>query len=235
MNITYFGHSTFLVETSTKILFDPWFEGNPAFTAGQKIPEEVDIIALSHGHSDHTGSAVSIMQQENTILCATFELATLLVKDGVDKERVQFLNKGGSIQIGDNRIRLTHAFHSNSYTSKEGLTSYAGEACGVIIEPKDGRNIYFAGDTALFSDMKLIGERYKPFLTFLPIGDHFTMDSVDAAQAVKFLNSKHVIPMHYGTFPLLEQSADKFRDLCKDSPSEIHVMKPGESFEIIRN
>lgn len=168
-------------------------------------------------------------------MCAVFELAVLLAKDGVPESQLQFMNKGGSVVLSELdglRVTFTHAFHSNSYDAKDGKTYYAGEPCGVVLQFASGKSMYHAGDTALFSDMKLIRELYQPETVCLPIGDRFTMGPREAAKAVEYLQPKTVVPIHYATFPALSGTADDFANAVGKSSTKIAALKPGESLDL---
>jgi len=139
------------------------------------------------------------------------------------------MSKGGAQQVGDFGVTMTHAMHSNSI-EHGGLRTYGGEPAGFVLRMPGGTTVYHAGDTALFSDMKLIGELYQPQLAMLPIGDLFTMGPREAAYAIRFLNVKHVIPMHYATFPVLTGTPDKLREETRDIAGlEIHALEPGQT------
>jgi L-ascorbate metabolism protein UlaG (beta-lactamase superfamily) len=209
------------------LVLDPWIEGNPAYPKGYSI-EKVDAIALSHAHFDHVNDVIPLAKKFAPKIVAIFETASWFEKKGV--KNTIGMNKGGTVDLGFLKLTMTHALHSCAIKDGEELI-YGGEAAGYVLTLKDGRRAYFAGDTALFSDMALIRELYGPELAFLPIGDHFTMDPHQAAHAARMLGVKKVIPMHYGTFPALtgrpEQLAEKIR---KDS-IEVWTLKAGESVE----
>src|SRR5579863_6609993 len=201
MNITWLGHATFEIrfKGGEVLVLDPWLEGNPKHPADHKI-ERVDAIAVSHAHFDHTNDVVPLAKKFNPTVIAIFETASWFEKKGV--KNTVGINKGGTVNLGYVKLSMTDALHSCSIKDGDNAL-YGGEAAGYILTLEDGRTAYFAGDTALFGDMKLIGEFYQPQLAFLPIGDHFTMDPHQAAHAARMLGVKQVIPMHYGTFPAL--------------------------------
>jgi L-ascorbate metabolism protein UlaG (beta-lactamase superfamily) len=233
-SISFLGHSTVLVTLPSKktILIDPWLDGNPSCPEQFKSFDNLDLICLTHGHSDHSGSVVELAIKTKAIVCATYELASLLNKDGVPESQLQFMNKGGSVKIPsvDNiSVTLTHAQHSSSYTSKDGSSNYAGEACGIVVNSEQGISIYHAGDTSLFSDMRLIKELYHPEVALLPIGDRFTMGPKEAALATKLILPSYVIPIHWGTFPLLTGTTKEFSEALVGVESELVVLNPGES------
>ena len=224
--ITYLGHSAVLLTGRTTLAIDPWLQGNPMCPESQYNPQKLDFIVLTHGHADHAGDAVRLAKQTKAKVIATFELANLLAEEGVPGEQLVHMNKGGEIELAGLRVRLTHAFHSNSFDTSKG-PRYAGEACGVIVSDA-GSSIYHAGDTALFSDLKLIGDIYQPQLALLPIGDRFTMNPKEAALAAKWLNVKRAIPIHYATFPPLTGTAPEFIHECEKLQIPASELKIGE-------
>ena len=228
--VTYFGHSTFSLTTpSGQVgLIDPWVETNPVCPEKLKEMPRLDVIFLSHAHSDHLGDLLGLAKQHKPQIVAIFETCLWIESKGFEKQ-TKPMGKGGTQKVGDFEVTMTHAFHSNSIDDK-GERIYGGEPAGLVIRMAGGCTVYHAGDTALFSDMKLIGELYKPDVALLPIGDHFTMGPREAAHAIRFLGVKHVVPMHYATFPFLVGRPEALKQEAKDIAGlEIHVLKPGES------
>jgi L-ascorbate metabolism protein UlaG (beta-lactamase superfamily) len=227
--ITWLGHSTFLLTTPTgnTLLIDPWLAGNPACPPSlHKLPR-VDVIGVTHGHGDHIGDLLTTASEHQCDVACIFEIYLWLETKGIKK--VHPMGKGGTQKIGEFEMTMVDARHSNSIMD-EGKLIYGGEAAGFVVRLPGGFTIYHAGDTALFGDMKLIAEIYKPDLAMLPIGDLFTMGPREAATATRFLGVKHVIPMHYNTFPMLTGTPQALRDSAKDIAGlEIHEMKPGET------
>jgi len=232
VKFTYLGHSAAYLETGAeKFLFDPFLTGNPQASVSAK---EVDptYILITHGHNDHVGDAVAIAKRTGATIVTTYELALWLGAQGV---KTTALGLGGWCKFPFGRIRFTVAFHSSSLNSSsmiekgEGLL-YLGEAAGVVLET-EGKTIYHAGDTALFSDMRLIGEDAPIDLALLPIGDFYTMGPKDAAKAVGFLNPKHVVPIHYGTFPVLHVNPQEFVKQAEGKGAEIHLLAPGNTLD----
>jgi L-ascorbate metabolism protein UlaG (beta-lactamase superfamily) len=230
--IIYAGHSAIFLNGSNEVVaIDPWLMGNPLCPENLKMPEKIDVIVLSHGHADHADDALRLGKHYGAKLYAIFELAMLLINEGYPKDQVIGMNKGGTAKINDQlSISLTHALHSNSYETAHG-SIYAGEACGVIVSTRNC-NFYHAGDTALFSDMALIGKMYKPKYAFLPCGDLYTMDPIAAAQAASLVGAEVNIPIHHSTFPALTGTPWSFKDECKKLRCEAIILQPGEHYAI---
>jgi L-ascorbate metabolism protein UlaG (beta-lactamase superfamily) len=228
--IMYFGHSTFSLTTATGqvALVDPWVMSNPMCPETLKRVSRLDVIFLSHGHEDHLGDLLALAKHHRPKIVAIYETCRWIESKGFEKE-TKPMGKGGTQKVDDFEVTMTHAFHSNSIDD-HGQRVYAGEPAGLLIRMPGGFSVYHAGDTALFGDMKLIGELYKPALAMLPIGDHFTMGPREAAQAIRLLGVKHVIPMHYATFPVLTGRPEDLKQHAKNIRGlQIHVLKPGES------
>jgi L-ascorbate metabolism protein UlaG (beta-lactamase superfamily) len=227
--LTWLGHSAFRVESDRgkRIYVDPFLNGNPKTPENEKTPERVDVIAITHGHSDHVGDAVALSQRfpDAEIVCQV-ELKNWLARQGANVGEVPGLNKGGTQRIGDLFFTLTDARHSASSDTGE----YLGEAAGIVIRLEDGVPIYFAGDTCLFGDMQLIRHLYEPQLAVLPIGDHFTMGPQDAVIALDMLGQPRCVPCHWGTFPLLTGTPQALAALAEDSTVE--ELEPGDTIEI---
>ncbi|MCO6431684.1 MAG: metal-dependent hydrolase [Deltaproteobacteria bacterium] len=233
--ITYAGHSAVFIHAGDVVAaIDPWLEGNPRCPKKLINPNKLDLIVLTHGHSDHAGDVLRLAKQFGCTVAATFELAMLLVEEGVPQTNVLAMNKGGSMQHGDLKISLTNAFHSSSYETSSG-SRYAGEACGVVLSDEK-QSIYHAGDTLLFSDMSLIRDLYRPAVALLPIGDRFTMGPREAALALQVIGAKTAVPIHFGTFDMLTGTAEQFKRECSAiselNDVEIAVLEPGQELKL---
>ena len=227
--LTWFGHATFGITTPSgqEILIDPYLESNPACPEKLKKLGRLDTMLLTHGHSDHIADAISIAKQFKPQVVGIIELCAWLGSKGVTN--LLPMNKGGTQRVGEIEVTMVHAVHSSGIEDG-GQMVYGGEASGLVVRLPGGLTIYHAGDTAVFSDMKLIGELYKPDLALLPIGDHFTMDPREAALAIRLLGVQHVVPMHYGTWPVLTGRPQQLIDLTQDIRGlEIHTIAPGDS------
>jgi len=227
--ITWLGHSAFEITTASGAvtLIDPWTVGNPACPAALKTLPRVDVILLTHSHSDHFGDLFSIAHAHQPHIVAIYETCLWLESKGVGN--LLPMGKGGTQKTGEIEVTMVNAHHSNSIMDGDKLV-YGGEPAGYIARFPAGFTLYHAGDTCVFGDMKLIGELYRPDVACLPIGDIFTRGPRGAAHVIKLLGVRHVIPMHYATFPMLTGTPEALRAAARDVPGlEIHVLKPGES------
>jgi len=231
VKVTFLGQSAFRIVSpgGVNILIDPFLSNNPKTPADQKTIDKADLLLITHGHADHLGDTLAIAQKTNASVVVMAELATYLAKKGA--KNVVRMNKGGSLTIKGLRITMVNAQHSSSVTEGEQVI-YTGEPAGFIIRLENGFTIYHAGDTSVMSDMKIFGDLYQPILALLPIGSHFTMDPAEAAYACKLLRPQFVIPMHYGTFPVLTGTPEDFRRLLEDQPGvKLIVLNPGMTVE----
>jgi L-ascorbate metabolism protein UlaG (beta-lactamase superfamily) len=229
VQLTWLGHAAFRFDTpaGARVYVDPFLD-NPKCPESEKQPERVDLIALTHGHDDHVGSTIELAERFDCPVVAHIELRGWLSTKGLSESMEHAPNKGGTVDVGGIKITLTNAHHSSS-AFENGTVVYLGEPCGLVIDG-GGTKLYFAGDTCVFGDMKIIGDLYDPGVAILPIGDHFTMGPVEAALALDLLGVKRCVPCHYGTFPLLHGTPDELRALARDV--EILSPEPGETIEL---
>jgi L-ascorbate metabolism protein UlaG (beta-lactamase superfamily) len=228
--ITWLGHATFLLKTpgGRRVLIDPWLTDNPACPAAAKKPPKADVILASHGHADHIGDLIACARESGAPVVGAPELCEWAARKGV--QHVAPMNKGGSQIAGGVRVTMTDARHSSGFV-ENGQMVYMGEPAGFVIHLEDQRSIYFAGDTCLFGDMRLIGDLYAPQIAFLPIGDRFTMDPAAAARACEWLGVRQVVPMHWGTFPMLTGTPAELKTLVEPRGIQVLELKPGETAE----
>ncbi|MDZ7265895.1 MAG: metal-dependent hydrolase [candidate division KSB1 bacterium] len=226
MKLTFLGHSCFLLETGThRLLLDPFLTGNPV--APVKAEEIVcDFILISHGHGDHVGDAVAIARRTGARIIANHEIATFCGKQGVEAHGMSI---GGSRAFPFGRVKLTIAHHGSGYETADGIL-YMGSPAGFLITAAD-KVVYHSGDTGLFLDMQLIGQRHAIDVALLPIGDNYTMGIADAVQAVEFLQPRIVIPMHYNTFPVIAADPREFAERLAGGKTRVVILNPGEHFE----
>lgn len=232
VRIYFHGHSCFEIEGEAgRILIDPYLKVNASAKAKPAGFTQLDAILVSHGHNDHFGDAVLIAKKTGATIIGVDELAKYCQKQGA---KAHAMHIGGKYRFPFGVVKLTPAFHGSGIVDPEGGNLiYGGLPCGFLIQ-MDGKNLYHAGDTALFGDMALIGRNPPLDVAMLPIGDNFGMGIEDAAQAAQLLRAKEVIPMHYNTFPLIAQDVGEFEKLLqqKAPDSRPKALKPGEMFEL---
>jgi L-ascorbate metabolism protein UlaG (beta-lactamase superfamily) len=227
-HITWLGHATVLVQTpkGTNILIDPFIAQNPKYPKNYALPLNIDYILLTHGHSDHISDVVPVAAEHGSTVVAIHELAAYVAGKGV--ARTIGMNLGGTVQLKDIAATMVEAKHSAGVLDEHG-TCYVGVAAGYVLTIADGPVLYHAGDTAVFGDMKLIGDLYRPTVAMLPIGGHFTMGPKEAALAVSLLGAKTILPIHCGTVPQLKGTPQELAALV-DAGVEVVRWAPGDVY-----
>jgi len=228
-SITWFGHATvrLTLPDGRVIMIDPWLKDNPACPDRLKKVPRCDIVLVTHGHTDHAGDVKTLVEAFNPLVIGNYDLCAALERQ-IGKGRYAGMNTGGTQVVDGVRVALTQAFHSTTGDSPDGPI-YAGAANGLVVSVPGLANVYHAGDTDVFGDMKLIAQLLQPKVCLLPIGDYFTMGAKGAALAAEMLQPTAIIPIHYKTFPILAQSADAFREaLPRGLRERLVVLKPGQ-------
>ena len=230
IRLTWLGHATFKIETEGKtFLIDPWVDSNPVCPDELKTFDSLDVMFITHGHWDHMEDAIPIAKKHAPTVVAIIEIAKWLDNQGI--ENTIGFNKGGTVTVDGVKATMVTANHSSSFVEEDGTIIYLGEPAGLVLEFANGYKIYHAGDTNVFGDMQIIGEIYQPDLALLPIGDHFTMGPREAAYATQLLNVPAILPMHYGTFPLLTGTLEEFRKLTASQDIEIVELEVGKTLD----
>ncbi len=232
MKITWYGHSAFRLDFGGKaVLIDPFFTGNPSFTANKSDAiKGVSHVVLTHGHGDHIGDTVDIAKTNGATVTGDYDLLMWIAKQGVEK--LNPMNTGGTTDLDGFSVSMVRADHSSGQNEGDGSV-YLGNPHGVIIKAPGEPTVWHLGDTDIFSDMALISEIHQPRVAIVPIGDRFTMGAKTAAMAVKrFLNVAIAIPCHYGTFPIIEQDAKAFVAEMKGHATKVMVAENGKAFEV---
>ncbi|ASK64407.1 metal-dependent hydrolase [Virgibacillus phasianinus] len=226
MKLSYHGHSVVKVETDTHtILIDPFISGNEACDLDPSTVK-ADVILLTHGHNDHVGDTFEIAKNNDSLVVAPNELAGYLESKGLNAHPMHI---GGAHQFDFGKVKFTQAFHGSAFTEDDGTMIYTGMPAGILLTVK-GKTIYHVGDTGLFSDLKLIGEMNEIDVAFVPIGDNFTMGPEDALIAADWIKAKTVVPVHYNTFPVIEQDPEDFASKVKTGKGK--TMAVGETLEV---
>jgi L-ascorbate metabolism protein UlaG (beta-lactamase superfamily) len=224
LSLTWLGHAGFRLDGSSgkRVYIDPWLD-NPKFPESERNIEKIDVLALTHGHSDHSANVADLAKQHSATVVCMIEIGDWLANQGV--ENVEGMNKGGTVDVDGVRVTMTDARHSSSLHDG----TYGGEPAGVVLD-LDGTRIYHAGDTCVFGDMQLIARLYEPEVAILPIGGYFTMDPREAGVALELLGTKRCVPCHYGTFPVLTGTPEELREQAPGV--EIIAPEPGETIEL---
>ena len=233
---TWYGHSCWEVTTpgGRTIIIDPWFS-NPSSPRSADTVERCDLLLLTHGQFDHFGEALIVGSRTRPAWPCIHEMSLWLARNYAHKDLVIGMNKGGTVEAAGIKVTMLRADHSagDIYAGAE-APIYLGEPVGFLLELENGFRVYCSGDTDVFGDMRLIAERFRPEVAMLPIGGHFTMDPTGAALATELLGVKHVLPMHYGTFPVLTGTPDALRSALADrglADVEVHAVQPGETID----
>ena len=234
MKLTWYGHSAFKIEIEgASILIDPFLTGNPSFPESltmDQVADGVTHVILTHGHNDHIGDAVDILKKTGAQLTANFEICMWANRQGI--ENFSPMNSGGKVNAGPFSVALTRADHSSSFQAG-GEAIYLGNPHGVVVEAPGEKVLYHLGDTDIFSDMALINEIYRPKIGLVPIGDRFTMGGKVAALACsRFFDFETIIPCHFGSFPIIDQSADNFVNAMGADSGRVRLPVPGETLDI---
>jgi L-ascorbate metabolism protein UlaG (beta-lactamase superfamily) len=235
MKLTWFGHSAFRIEVgAAKILIDPFLSENPSWNRGWEEPAEgITHVLLTHGHNDHVGDALAILKKTDAMLVANYEICNYLAGQGANGNKVNPGLHGGTVDCGSFTTAFVNALHSSSYGMKDGQNVYLGNPTGLVLQFPDDKTLYHMGDTDIFGDMALIHELHKPDIGIVPIGDRLTMGGAVAALACRrYFNFEIAIPCHYASFPIIDQTAEKFLDGLKSAPTKALVPKVGETISL---
>ena len=234
MKLTWYGHSAFRAETDrARILIDPFFEGNPSFQDDLRAGavDGLTHIALTHGHFDHVGETIAIAKETGATVLANFDLARWLEGKGVEKYDPGAT--GGTLHHDGFSMTFVQAHHTAAFIDDDGTSHAVGLPNGLVFHFEDGPTLYHMGDTDIFGDMALIHELHRPTIGIVPVGDRFTMGGAVAALACRrYFSFETIVPCHYGSFPIIDQTADAFVDAMEDDASKVRVMKVGETLDL---
>lgn len=234
MELTWYGHSAVALEfADKKILIDPFLTNNPKFDGDvEKVSAGCTHVLLTHGHDDHVGDAAAILQATDAQLVGSFEICMWLVSQGVSDQRINPGNHGGTVDCGGFSTSFVNALHSSG-TVRDGASVYLGNPLGLVIAAPGQPTVYHMGDTDIFGDMALINEMHAPDVGIVPVGDRFTMGAKKAALACRrFFDFKAIVPVHFGTFPILDQTADAFLSEMGPDAGKVLVLAPGQETRI---
>jgi len=230
MEIRWLGHSAFQIKyENLKVLVDPFISNNPVCPVRV---EEVDanVICVTHGHADHFGDTMEIANRTGAVILGNHEHSVYLAKQGFE---TMGMNIGGTVKTHNTKITMVNSTHSSDMDFIDEIGA-GGSSCGYILHMENGRKIYHSGDTGLFGDMKtVIGDIYKPDIALLPIGDRYTMGPFEASIAAEWINPEVLIPMHYNTFPVIEQDGEEFKDRVelKNKDMKVVILEPGQIYK----
>ncbi len=234
MKLTWFGHSAFALEfADVKILIDPFLSGNPKFEGSvDTVSAGCTNVLLTHGHDDHVGDTLAILKATDAQLVANFEICMWMVGQGASGDRINPGNHGGTVDCGGFTTSFVNALHSSG-TTVDGSSVYLGNPLGLIVKADGEPSVYHMGDTDIFGDMELINELHAPEVGIVPIGDRFTMGAKSAAMACRrYFDFRTVFPAHYGTFPIIDQTADSFLAQMAEDAAKVKVLSPGEHTDV---
>jgi L-ascorbate metabolism protein UlaG (beta-lactamase superfamily) len=230
MKIRWLGHSAFSISTpdNVNILIDPFIKGNPSCPVDVE-DIQADIICVTHGHKDHFGDTVELAERNNAVVVCNHEHSVYLSQQELETIG---MNMGGSIESNGIKITMVNSIHSSDMDFVQGIGA-GGSSCGYILQLENDRKIYHSGDTGIFGDMKtVIKSIYRPHIALIPIGDRYTMGIREASIAAGWIKPEIIIPMHYNTFPVIEQNPYRFKELVElSTETQVKVLKPGEAYQ----
>ncbi|MBK1622240.1 metal-dependent hydrolase [Afifella marina] len=234
MKVTWLGHSAFRLEFADKVvMIDPFLSDSPVFEGDPlDVAKGATHVLLTHGHSDHTGDTLPILKETGAMLVSSFEVCMYLAEQGVDENKINPGNHGGTVDCGGFTVSFVNALHSSSMMV-DGKPVYLGNPMGLVVKAPGEKVLYHMGDTDIFGDMALVHERHKPDIGIVPIGDRFTMGGETAALACqRYFEFEKIFPCHYRTFPLVDQTPDKFLAALGDDAGKVLVPEVGETMEV---
>lgn len=230
LHLTWYGHAAFQLKSSRgkSVLIDPWLD-NPNSPVDAGEIDDIDFIGLTHGHADHIGNTLDIARRTGASVIGVFEVAQYLLSQGLSEDQVVGMNIGGTFISDGVKFSMVPALHSSGIAGEGGITE-GGDPAGIVVEFENGYSVYHTGDTDFFGDMQYIREFHHPNLMLTCIGDHFTMGPQKAARSIELIQPDYVIPMHYGTFPLLTGTPEALIEAAADKYKQsVIVVEPGET------